>query len=193
MPAGEQSAQNSLAAARARLRRIITEKSVLTGGDFTLASGGQSSVFFDMKMTLLDPEGMNLVAALIIDLLKDEDVDALGGLVLGACPIVDAVCLKSWPDRPLIGFYVRKEPKERGTNKMIEGPIPEGGRVVMVEDVSTKGTSVLKAVEEARKAGCTVDTVVTVVDRQQGATERLAAEGITLRPLFLMEEFVEAG
>lgn len=177
---------------RARLFDLIREKSVLTGGDFTLASGGQSSVFFDMKMTLLDPEGMNLIAQMILDLLREEAVDALGGLVLGACPIVDAVCLKSWPERPLIGFYVRKEPKERGTNKMIEGPVPTGGRVVMVEDVSTRGSSVMKAVEEARKAGCTVDTVITIVDRQQGATERLAAAGITLKPLFLMEEFAEA-
>jgi orotate phosphoribosyltransferase len=156
---------------RARLKSLIAAKSVLTGGDFKLASGGQSSVFFDMKMTLLDPEGINLVA------------------VLGACPIVDAITLKAYPARRITGFYVRKEPKERGTNKMIEGPLAPGAACVMVEDVTTQGSSVLKAISEARAIGCKVGTVVTCVDRQQGARERLKAEGIALKPLFTMDEF----
>lgn len=177
-------------AGRARLRAIIAERSVLAGGDYTLASGGQSSVFFDMKMTLLDPEGLNLVADLIIEMIADEPCDAIGGLVLGACPIVDAVCLKSYPRRPITGFYVRKEAKARGTNKMIEGPIRAGATCIMVEDVTTQGSSVLKAVGEARGAGCTINTVVTCIDRQQGARERLAAEGLALKPLFTMDEFL---
>ena len=174
---------------RQRLKSLIAAKSVLTGGDFKLASGGKSSVFFDMKMTLLDPEGINLVADLMLQLLERETVDAIGGLVLGACPIVDAVTLKSYPARRISGFYVRKEPKERGTNKMIEGPLAPGSACVMVEDVTTQGSSVMKAVAEARAIGCRVTTVLTCVDRQQGARERLEAEGIVLKPLFTMDEF----
>src|SRR5262245_37153674 len=160
---------------RARLKELIGAKSVLTGGDFKLASGGQSSVFFDMKMTLLDPEGINLVADLMLQMLAKDRFDAIGGLVLGACPIVDAITLKAYPARRITGFYVRKEPKERGTNKMIEGPLARGTSCVMVEDVTTQGSSVLKAIVEARALGCTVGTVVTCVDRQQGATDRLKA------------------
>jgi orotate phosphoribosyltransferase len=176
-------------AKRARLKELIAAKSVLTGGEFTLASGGQSSVFFDMKMTLLDPEGINLVADLMLQLIEGEQVDAIGGLVLGACPIVDAVTLKGFPARRISGFYVRKEPKARGTNKMIEGPLAAGASCIMVEDVTTQGSSVLKAVAEARAIGCKVSTVLTCVDRQQGAHERLKAEGIALKPLFTMDEF----
>jgi orotate phosphoribosyltransferase len=174
---------------RARLKALISAKSVITGGDFKLASGGKSSVFFDMKMTLLDPEGLNLVADLMLQSLEGERFDAIGGLVLGACPIVDAIVLKAYPARRIVGFYVRKEPKERGTNKMIEGPLAPGSACVMVEDVTTQGSSVMKAVAEARALGCTVATVLTCVDRQQGARERLAAEGIALKPLFTMDEF----
>ncbi len=182
--------QPSKADQRARLKNLIAAKSVLTGGNFKLASGGQSAVFFDMKMTLLDPEGLNLVADLMVDLIADEACDAIGGLVLGACPIVDAVIVKAFPTRRIAGFYVRKEPKERGTNKLIEGPLARGARCIMVEDVTTLGNSVLKAVAEARQAGCTVQTVVTCVDRQQGAQALLAAEGIALRSLFTMDEFL---
>lgn len=174
---------------RMRLKALIAAKSVLTGGDFKLASGGKSSVFFDMKMTLLDPEGINLVADLMLQLLERETFDAIGGLVLGACPIVDAITVKAYPARRISGFYVRKEPKERGTNKMIEGPLAPGATCVMVEDVTTQGSSVLKAIVEARALGCKVGTVVTCVDRQQGARERLKAEGIALKPLFTMDEF----
>jgi orotate phosphoribosyltransferase len=147
-------------AKRTRLKALIAARSVLTGGDFRLASGGRSTVFFDMKMTLLDPEGLNLVADLMLQLLEHEKFDAIGGLVLGACPIVDAITLKAFPARRISGFYVRKE-----------------------------GSSVLKAVHEARAIGCTVATVVTCVDRQQGARERLAGEGIALKPIFTMDEF----
>ncbi|MGH7005411.1 MAG: orotate phosphoribosyltransferase, partial [Alphaproteobacteria bacterium] len=148
-------------AKRARLKALIAAKSVLRGGDFTLASGGRSGVFFDMKMTLLDPEGLNLVADLMLQSIADEAVDAVGGLVLGACPIVDALVLKGYPARRLLGFYVRKEPKERGTNKLIEGPLAPGAACAMVEDVTTEGRSVLKAIAEARALGCTVKTVLT--------------------------------
>ena len=177
------------AKARARLRDIIAERS-LTRGQFKLASGGESNIFFDMKTTLLDPEGALLTGTLIVDMLGDEKVDAIGGLVLGACPVVSAVCMKSAErGRPIPGFYVRKEPKGRGTNKLIEGNLEPGWRVVVVEDVTTEGNSALRAVRAVREQGCTVAKVVTVVDRLQGARENLKSEGLDLAALFTRDDF----
>lgn len=173
---------------RNRLKEIISERSVETG-DFQLAAGGKSNVFFDMKMTLLDPEGINLAADIILDMLEDEHVDAIGGLIIGACPIVDAVCLKSYGRRGIRGFYVRKEPKKTGTRKMIEGPVDPGTRVVMVDDVTTTGASVLRAIKEIQRVGCTVLKVVTIVDRLEGAKKILADEGIELVAIFDKNDF----
>ena len=176
---------------RARLVEIVADKSLITGGDFTLASGRQSTVFFDMKMTLLDPEGANLTADLILDMIADTPAGAIGGTVLGACPIVDAVCVKSWPARPIAAFYVRKEPKARGTRKLIEGPLADGATVVLVEDVTTSGGSVLRAVAAARAQGCTVAEVITVVDRLQGAGDRLARHDVPFRAIFTRDDFLD--
>lgn len=175
--------------ARDRLREIIADKS-LTHGDFKLASGGESKFFFDMKTSLLDPEGASLAAELILDMLADDKVDAIGGLVLGACPVVSAVTVKSREHgRPLPGFFVRKEPKGRGTDKLIEGNLEPGWRVVVVEDVTTEGNSALKAAQAVRAEGATVAKVVTVVDRLQGARETLAKEGLELVALFTRDDF----
>ncbi len=177
-------------AKRARLRQIIAAVSVRFG-TFKLASGGESSVFIDMKQTLLDPEGLNLAADLILDIVEREEVDAVGGLVLGACPIVDALCVKSYARRSFTGFYVRKEPKDTGTRQMIEGPLRHGARVILVEDVTTRGGSALKAARIVRdERGCTVAKIVSVVDRDAGATATMAQEGIELVSLFTMADFL---
>ncbi|MEE8275762.1 MAG: orotate phosphoribosyltransferase [Alphaproteobacteria bacterium] len=176
---------------RARLRAIIAGAS-LRFGSFKLASGGESNVFIDLKQTLLDPEGLNLAADLILELLEGEEAEAVGGLVLGACPLVDAVCVKSLGRRPLTGFYVRKEPKGTGTQQMIEGPLAPGARVILLEDVTTRGGSALKAARVVRDdLGCTVTKVISVVDREQGARENLAAAGLELVSLFTMGDFLK--
>jgi orotate phosphoribosyltransferase len=177
------------AEARARLRDIIAEKSQLAG-TFKLASGGTSGFFFDMKPTLMDPEGSNLVAELILDLLKDEKVEFVGGLELGAVPLAAIIAQKShYSGRPVPAFLVRKEPKSRGTEKVIEGNIRKGAEVVILEDVTTKGNSALKAVEAARAEGCVVRRVVTVVDRLDGARDNLKAHGLELSALFTKDDF----
>jgi len=176
---------------RQRLRDLIEARSVLTGGEFKLASGGASTVFFDMKMTLLTPDGLALTGALVFEAIKDDKVAAIGGLVLGACPIVDAVCLASGEaGAPVNAFYVRKEPKDHGTDKLIEGPLGAGARVAVVEDVTTKGNSALKAAEAARKEGCEVVRVVTIVDRLEGARANLEANGLELTALFTRDDFL---
>ncbi len=179
-------------AGRERLRNIIGERSVMTG-NFKLASGGDSDIFFEMKATLLDPEGLDLASEMILQVIyRLDDVDAVGGLELGACPIVTAACLKSGKVRPLAGFYVRKERKNRGAGQLIDGPLKKGSNVVILEDVTTRGGSALQAVKVVREElDCNVVAIVTVVDRQQGAREMLAGENLELIPLFVMSEFRE--
>ena len=178
--------------ARDRLQDIIRKRSVITG-DFELASGGSSNVFFEMKETLLDPEGLDLASEIMLDIInKLPNVDAVGGLELGACPLVTAICLKSRAGRQLAGFYVRKERKKRGAKELIDGPVIRGSHVVILEDVTTKGGSVLQAVRAAREElDCKVVAVITVVDREAGAREALAKEGLDLTSLFEMSEFEE--
>lgn len=174
-----------------RLKAIIKRESLLTGGDFKLASGAQSTVFFDMKKTLFDPEGAALVGELILDALGDEPVEYVGGLELGAVPIATAVCVKSaGTKRPLKGFFVRKQPKGHGTNQLIDGQFRDGAEVVVLEDVTTTGGSSLKAVAAVRERGAKVRKVVTIVDRLEGAEAAFAKEGIELVALFDRNDFL---
>jgi len=175
---------------RDRLLAIIREKSLLKGEDFKLSSGETSKYFFNMKKTMLDPEGANLIADLILALPELESASAIGGLVMGAVPIVSVVCARSWDtERRLPAFFVRKERKGHGTNSLIEGYLVSKTRVVLVEDVTTTGGSVLKAIEAVRDSGATVDTVVTVVDRMEGAERKLAEHGIKLVALYTRADF----
>ena len=168
-----------LRSVRNELRELIKLNSVLHG-TFELASGGVSDVFFDMKKTTQDRVGMRLVAELIAEKLKDENAEYLGGLELGAVPVTMAVCLKT--NRHAI--IVRKATKERGTNELIEGNCQTGREVIVIDDVTTKGSSVMKAVTALRERGCVVHKVITVVDRLEGAEQLLQANGIKLCALF---------
>ena len=136
-----------------RLKEIITQKSFKTG-NFILASGAKSNYLFDLKTTLLDPEGANLAADLILAKITN-NIMAIGGVELGACPIVSAVCVKSHLiNRPIKSFYVRKAKKDRGTNQLIEGcSLIPGEEVIIVEDVTTTGNSAMQAVKIVREQG----------------------------------------
>jgi len=182
------------APARARLFEIIARKSFSEGAEIRLASGRTSTFYFNMKPTMMDPEGAALIAELILDTLKDESVDYIGGLEMGAVPIVSAVAPASCvAGRPIPAFFVRKKTKEHGTRRRIEGLGPGvslGDKdVVIVEDVTTTGGSALEAVRLVRAAGGRVTTVLTLVDRGEGAAEALAKEGLTLKALFHAEDF----
>ena len=186
-----ESGTGSAQARAERLRAIIAEIGLIRapGESFTLASGKTSPFFFDIRMVALDAEGATLIAQSILERLGDADVDAIGGIELGAVPIVSAVTALSWPNRPLSGLIVRKTAKERGTRKEIEGHVREGAKVVLVEDVTTTGGSVIQAARAVRAHGCTADRVITVVDRLEGAAENLAAEGLALESLYTREDF----
>lgn len=161
-----------------RFLEVVQERG-LKRGEFTLASGEKSAYFFDLKMVTLSPEGAYLAGRLVLDVLKDIDIDAVGGLTLGADPIVAAVAAVSYLEgRPIPAFIERGELKDHGTQKAIEGYIPQkGGRVAIVEDVITKGGASLKAIGLAEGAGCKVVKVVALVDRHQGGSDELRRRG----------------
>ncbi len=161
---------------RERLRALLKEQSLMFG-EFTLASGKKSNFYFDSKRTTLLPEGAWLAAREILRLIRERGIeaDAIGGLTLGADPIVCPVAALSHAEgRPLRAFIVRKETKEHGTGRKIEGQLEPGSRVIIVDDVVTTAGSTLKAIEAAEQAGHTVVAVICLVDREQGGAEALA-------------------
>jgi orotate phosphoribosyltransferase len=179
----------TLADKRKRLGTIIAQQSLLRDRQFQLASGGSSGFFFDMKRTMFDPEGASLLADLLFDAIEAEDVAYIGGLETGAIPIVAALCARSWPEKSVRGFFVRKEAKGHGTDRRIEGLIEPGSKVILFEDVTTTGGSVMQAVEQARALGCTIVKVVSVVDRREGAEQNFRAAGIEFHSLFTWRDF----
>ena len=178
------------AQARARLLEIIRQKSVRRG-TFTLASGAISDYYLDLKPTMFDPEGAALIAEVVCGMLADDtDVAAIGGLELGAVPIVAAVCARSWQERPIEGFVVRKEKKGHGTDQKIDGNFKPNSTVILMEDVTTKGGSVMQAVRAVRAQGAVIKKIVTIVDRLEGASENLKKEGLVLVPVFTTKELL---
>lgn len=160
---------------RERLRELLINHSLMIG-DFTLASGRKSRYYFDSKKTTLLPEGAYLTAREVLRLLRANDVraGAIGGLTLGADPIVCPVAALSWTEGPpLRAFIVRREAKDHGTGKRIEGDVEPGTRVVIVDDVVTTAGSTLKAIDAAKEAGLQIAAVVCLVDREEGGAEKL--------------------
>jgi orotate phosphoribosyltransferase len=175
---------------RNRLFELIKERS-FRRGNFTLASGKQSSYYFDSKPTMLHPEGATLLAQLIFDALKDVNADCVGGLEMGAVPLIAPVAMRSLEaGQPLMGFFVRKTPKDHGTRQRVEGIDMAGKTAVIVEDVTTTGGSAMQAVEEVKKAGGKVALVISILDRGEGARELYAAAGVPFTSLFTAEEFL---
>jgi orotate phosphoribosyltransferase len=175
---------------RARLLAIIREKSFLTeGGPFKLASGGTSDYYLDMKPTMFSPEGLSLIADIVYGMVRDDPgVTAVGGLELGAVPITSAVSMRSFAERPVDAFVVRKERKDHGTAKKIDGNFRDNSTVVLFEDVTTRGGSVMEAVHAVRARGATVTKIITIVDRLEGAAENLQKEGIALEAVFTITD-----
>ena len=168
------------------LIELLAQRSVRRG-NFTLASGKQSSVYVDARLTTMSPDGLAAIGPAGIALLRAQgwDPDSVGGLTLGADPVAYAIAYASARDsRPIRAFTVRKEAKAHGTGKLIEGPFVASDRVVVIEDVITTGGSALRAVEAVRKAGATVLGVLAVaqaVEAERVDLLRVALEQL-LRP-----------
>jgi orotate phosphoribosyltransferase len=191
MPQGQPAARPDLRDdRRERLLRIIKAQSLLTGAQFTLASGQRSGFFFDMKKTMFHPEGAALIGDIIFEMIAgDTDVEYIGGLEIGAIPMAVSVAARSWPDRPINAFFVRKAAKDHGAINLIDGQFRPNAKVILFEDVTTTGGSVMKAVRAVRDQGCTVKKILTIVDRGEGATANLKKENLELAAIFTMDDF----
>lgn len=167
------------------LIELLKENEVFLEGDFTLSSGKKSNYYINMKKAITEPKILSTISKLISNKIADEDIDKVAGPALGAVPIATAVSLES--NLPLL--MIRKEKKGYGTSKLIEGELNDGDNVIVVEDVSTTGGSLLKAIKAIHENGGNVKRAFVIVDRQEGAIEEFEKNGITLEPLITVDEF----
>ena len=181
------SESTTLSEAREELLALILEVS-FEQKKVTLASGRESNFYLDLRQTLMRPRGVALAGRLVLDLLgRGTPVEAVGGMAVGAVPLVSAV-LGAAATAPghddLLGFFVRKETKKHGMGRQIEGGFKEGQVVALVEDTTTTGGSTLDAVDLVTASGGKVARVICLVDRGEGAMEAFAERGLALEPLF---------
>jgi orotate phosphoribosyltransferase len=177
---------------RDELMTRLIEQSLRTG-EFTLASGRKSDYYINGKLTTLDGRGAYLIARVFMAMIADDVPDAVGGLTLGADPIVGAMLsMAGMEDLPLKGFIVRKASKDHGTRSLVEGPLAEADRVIIIEDVVTTGASALEAVDAVAALGCDVRKVIAVVDREEGGRKNLEARGLHLESIFTASELLAA-
>lgn len=179
---------------RQRLKEILLDKSYREG-TFTLTSGKTSDFYIDGKQTTLSAEGAYLCGKLLYELIDNsgEKIDAIGGMTLGADPLVTATSIVSFLEKkPIPAFIVRKEAKGHGTGNYIEGlkNMPEGCTVALVEDVVTTGGTLIKVIERVESQGFKVGLVATVVERQEGGVEVLKDAGYRLESIFTREELL---
>jgi orotate phosphoribosyltransferase len=183
--------EHDAAAIRNRLKELIRERS-FGRRKVVLASGRESDFYFDMKPTMFHPEGASLLARMILARLSGSGIDYVGGLEMGAVPLIASVAALSHErGQPLPGFFVRKAVKDHGTKRRIEGPGNLAGkRVAILEDVTTTGGSAIQAVDAAREAGAEVALVLSIVDRLEGAGESFAQAKVPFDSLFTAEDFL---
>jgi orotate phosphoribosyltransferase len=175
-----------------RLLTLLAERSARRG-HFTLASGRQSTLYIDARLTTMSPDGLSLIGPLGFEALRASGwgVAAVGGLTLGADPVSFAIAYASAvAGAPLRAFTVRKEAKAHGTGRLIEGPFRAGDRVAVIEDVITTGGSALRAADAIRAAGGLVAGVLALVDREEGGREALEAAGLPVLALARASDIV---
>jgi orotate phosphoribosyltransferase len=177
------------------LAALLLELSYMEG-DFTLTSGRKSSYYFDGKQTALHPEGAWLIGNVFLDMLQDADVRGVGGMTLGADPLVSAVvALSRQLGRPMPGFIIRKKAKGHGSNQYVEGMknFRPGDRVALLEDVVTTGGTLVTAIQRTEDAGLQVAEVLCLLDREEGGGEKLAELGYPLRAVFTRRSLLATG
>ncbi|MCS7180837.1 MAG: orotate phosphoribosyltransferase, partial [bacterium] len=151
-----------------KLKEILLEKAVIFK-EVVLSSGKKSNFYIDCRLITLSPEGIYLTSKIIFEMIKDENIDAIGGLTLGADPIVSGVCLISYIEKkPVNAFIVRNVQKEHGMGKIVEGNLKEVWKVLIVDDVATTGSSIIKAINVVESHKCEIKKVICIVDREEG-------------------------
>jgi len=179
---------------KSKLAKLLLKLSYREG-DFTLTSGKKSDYYFDCKQTALHPEGSFLIGRLFFELLKGYDVAGVGGMTLGADPLISSVTVVSYlEENPLPGFIIRKKSKGHGTDQYLEGlaNFSEGDKVVLLEDVCTTGGTLITAAERVRDAGLDIVGVLAVLDREEGGREKLKEAGLELNSIFTRQELLSA-
>ncbi|WP_293695499.1 orotate phosphoribosyltransferase [uncultured Agrococcus sp.] len=173
---------------RDELIQLIKDEAVFHG-DFTLSSGRKASYYIDLRKLSLDSRAAPLIGDVLLDLVDDLEFDAAGGLTLGADPLANSILHRSiHRGKSVDAFVVRKEPKDHGRGKQVEGPDIAGKRVVVVEDTSTTGGSPLQAVQALRREGAEVLAVAVIVDRATGAKDVIEAEGVPYRAAITLDD-----
>lgn len=180
---------------RKRLLELIKEKSY-EKRKVILSSGKESTFYFDGKQTTLNPEGSYITGKLLYQKIRNAPipVEAVGGMTLGADPIVTSIAIVSFLEgNPLPAFIIRKEPKKHGTCRWIEGKanLPPRAKVAIIEDVVTTGTTTLNAISRAEEEGLEVVQVLALIDREEGGSEHLSEKGYRLESLFALSDFEE--
>jgi orotate phosphoribosyltransferase len=170
---------------------LLLKERAFRRGRVVLASGRESDFYFDMKPAMLDPDGAALMVELIHQEIQEVKADCVGGLEMGAVPLIAPVAMRS-PDfgRHLPGFFVRKAVKDHGTKKRVDGADIAGKTVIILEDVTTTGGSAMDAVKAVEEAGAKVALVLAILDRGEGAADLYAKAGIPFTSLFRAEEFL---
>ena len=177
---------------RDRLRQMLLERS-MRFGEFVLSSGATSNYYIDVRKTSLHPEGLKLISHMFHEILQTDNITAVGGLTLGADPLVAGLMLYSAErGRPLEGFLVRRTTKDHGLRGQVEGNLAGHKRVAILDDVITSGESVLIAAEAAETYKAQVVRVLAVVDRGQGATQIFQQRGLPFTTLFSIGELLPA-
>ncbi len=173
---------------KARLLQLVKERSLIFR-NVTLSSGQTSTYYIDGKMVLMHGESSALIGEVLYEMTRELNLDAIGGPEIGAIPMATAAVLRyHQAGRAVEGFSVRKEVKQHGTQKRIEGGFKPGYRVAIVEDVMTQGTSALQAIDAVQNAGGKIELVVCIVDRLQGARQKLEAMGLKFAPMFTIRD-----
>jgi orotate phosphoribosyltransferase len=174
----------------------IVKRLSFSRGSFVLVSGRTSNYYLDMKPTMLNPEGASLLAELVLNKLEGVKIHYIGGLAMGAVPLLSQIAMLSYAKgRSIPGFFVRKAVKDHGTMKRIEGVKQsdlKGMSVVILDDVTTTGDSAMQAVKAAQDAGAKVELVLSIVDREEGAAEFFAKQKIPFKWLFRAGELLQA-
>ena len=184
--------KNDIAQDRSELFHLL-KTIAFSKGKFILSSGKESNFYLDARLVTLSAPGAYLTARIMLDMIKEDQLDAIGGPTLGADPMVGAIAsLSHQNNRPINTFIIRKQPKVHGKQQQVEGPLlKEGGSVVIIDDVATTGKAFVESIEVLQKMNIKIIKAICVIDRGEGACEALAKYHVPLESIFTISEFLQ--